>query len=44
MVQLMNIPMVSWTNGTIMMIIFGLVCIGLVTALLILVNGGKKKE
>ncbi|WP_274638895.1 hypothetical protein [Tenacibaculum larymnensis] len=44
MVELMNIPMVSWTNGTIMMIIFGLVCIGLVTALLILVNGGKKKE
>ncbi|MEY8862503.1 hypothetical protein [Tenacibaculum singaporense] len=43
MVQLMNIPMVSWTNGTIMMIIFGLVCIGLVAALLILVNGGKKK-
>ncbi|CAM1354714.1 MULTISPECIES: hypothetical protein [Tenacibaculum] len=44
MVELMNIPMVSWTNGTIMMVIFGLVCIGLVTALLILVNGGKKKE
>ncbi|MEQ3501191.1 MULTISPECIES: hypothetical protein [Tenacibaculum] len=44
MVQLMNIPMVSWTNGTIMMVIFGLVCIGLITALLILVNGGKKKE
>ncbi|WP_394420424.1 hypothetical protein [Tenacibaculum mesophilum] len=44
MAQLMNIPMVSWTNGTIMMVIFGLVCIGLITALLILVNGGKKKE
>ncbi|RLK03058.1 hypothetical protein [Tenacibaculum discolor] len=44
MIELMNIPMVSWTNGTIMMVIFGLVCIGLVTALLILVNGGKKKE
>ncbi|MDO6674031.1 hypothetical protein Q4517_00520 [Tenacibaculum sp. 1_MG-2023] len=44
MTQLMNIPMVSWTNGTIMMVIFGLVCIGLVTALLIFVNGGKKKE
>lgn len=44
MVQLMNIPLVSWTNGTIMMIIFGLVCIGLVTTLLILVNGGRKEE
>ncbi|WP_428743527.1 hypothetical protein [Tenacibaculum sp.] len=44
MVQLINIPLVSWTNGTIMMVVFGLVCIGLITALLILVNGGKKKE
>ncbi|CAM1345771.1 conserved hypothetical protein [Tenacibaculum crassostreae] len=36
--------MVSWTNGTIMMVIFGLVCVGLVATLLILVNGGKKKR
>ncbi|TDQ28724.1 hypothetical protein DFQ07_1102 [Tenacibaculum caenipelagi] len=43
MVQLINPPLVSWTNGTIMMVIFGLVCIGLVAALLIFVNSGKKK-
>ncbi|MDE0536635.1 MULTISPECIES: hypothetical protein [unclassified Tenacibaculum] len=44
MTQLLNIPLVSWTNGTIMMIIFGFVCVGLVAALLILINSGKKKD
>ncbi|CAL2103816.1 hypothetical protein [Tenacibaculum sp. 190130A14a] len=44
MVQLINIPLVSWTNGTIMIAIFGLVCVGLVTALLLLINSGKKKQ
>ena len=42
--QLVNLPLVSWTNGTIMIAIFGLVCLGLITALLILINGGKKKK
>jgi hypothetical protein len=44
MIQLINIPLVSWTNGTIMIAIFGLVCVGLVATLLILINSGKKKE
>ncbi|WP_299157017.1 hypothetical protein [uncultured Tenacibaculum sp.] len=44
MIQLINIPLVSWTNGTIMIAIFGLVCLGLVATLLILINSGKKKE
>ena len=39
-----NLPLVSWTNGTIMIGIFALVCIGLVAALLLLVFGGAKKE
>ena len=42
--QLVSLPLVSWTNGTIMIAIFGLVCLGLITALLILINGGKKKK
>lgn len=44
MIQLVNTPLVSWTNGTIMIAIFGLVCVGLVTTLLLLINSGKKKE
>jgi len=44
MTQLVNIPLVSWTNGTIMIAIFALVCVGLVTALLILINSDKKKQ
>ena len=40
----LNLPLVSWTNGTIMIGIFALVCIGLVAALLLLVFGGVKKE
>ncbi|WP_262889562.1 hypothetical protein [Tenacibaculum pelagium] len=44
MVQLVNIPLVSWTNGTIMIAIFGFVCLGLIATLLILVNSGKKKK
>jgi hypothetical protein len=44
MIQLINRPLVSWTNGTIMIAIFGLVCLGLVATLLILINSGKKKQ
>mgnify|MGYP000300691797 CR=1 FL=1 len=39
-----TLPLVSWTNGTIMIGIFALVCIGLVVALLLLVFGGAKKQ
>lgn len=44
MMQLGNLPLVSWTNGTVMIVIFGFVCVGLVTTLLILISTGKKKE
>ncbi|MBE7629276.1 hypothetical protein [Tenacibaculum piscium] len=47
MIQLVNLPLVSWTNGTIMIAIFALVCVGLVATLLILIgtgSTGKKKE
>lgn len=40
----LNLPLVSWTNGTIMIGVFALVCVGLVIALLLLVNSGNKKE
>ena len=40
----LNLPLVSWTNGTIMIGVFALVCVGLVVALLLLVFGGAKKQ
>ncbi|CAM1374186.1 conserved hypothetical protein [Tenacibaculum litopenaei] len=44
MMQLVNIPSVSWTNGTIMIIVFGIVSLGLIVTLLILLNSGSKKK
>lgn len=44
MIQLVNIPTVSWINGTIMMIVFGIVSLGLIATLIIFMNSGKKKE
>lgn len=44
MTALTNIPAVSWTNGTIMMIVFGIVSLGLIATLVIFMNSGKKKE
>ncbi|CAM1334383.1 hypothetical protein [Tenacibaculum aestuariivivum] len=47
MTQLVNLPLVSWTNGTIMIVIFAFVCLGLVATLLILIgtgSTGKKKK
>ncbi len=38
------LPLVDWTNGIIMIGIFGLVCVGLVAALLIFMNSGKKED
>lgn len=40
----LNLPLVSWTNGTIMIGVFALVCVGLVIALLLLVNSGSKSK
>ncbi len=42
-----NLPLVSWTNGTIMIGVFVAVVIGLIATLLLLINSGgkiKKKE
>jgi hypothetical protein len=40
-----NLPLVSWTNGTIMIGVFVVVVIGLIATLLLLINsGGKIKE
>lgn len=38
----MNIPFVSWTNGTIMIGVFALVVVGLVVAVISLMNSDKK--
>ena len=40
----LNFPLVSWTNGTIMIGVFAVVCIGLVVTLLLLVYSGSKKQ
>ena len=40
----LHLSLVSWTNGTIMIGVFALVCVGLVVALLLLVNSGKKTK
>ncbi len=40
----LRFPLVSWTNGTIMIGIFALVCVGLVVTLLVLINSGSKKQ
>ena len=40
----LNLPLVSWINGTIMIGVFALVCIGLVVTLLLLINSGSKKQ
>jgi hypothetical protein len=37
------LPLVSYGNGIFMIAIFGLVCVGLVAAVLIFMFGGKKK-
>ena len=39
----LNLPLVSWTNGTIMIGIFALVCVGLIVTLLLLVFSGRQK-
>ncbi|SHJ70096.1 hypothetical protein SAMN04487911_13123 [Arenibacter nanhaiticus] len=37
------LPLVNWGNGIIMIAIFGAVCVGLVTVVLLLMYGDKKK-
>ncbi len=40
----LNIPLVSWTNGTIMIGVFALVVIGLIAAIFLLMNSDKPKK
>lgn len=39
-----NLPLVSWVNGTIMIGVFALVVIGLVAAVILLMNTDKKAK
>ncbi|MDD7915141.1 hypothetical protein [Polaribacter ponticola] len=40
--RLLNLPLVSWVNGTIMIGVFALVVIGLVVAVYLLMSTDKK--
>ncbi len=42
--SLSRLPLVSWINGTIMIGVFALVVIGLVIAVILLMNSGKKTQ
>jgi hypothetical protein len=39
-----NIALYSWTNGAIMIAVFGIVCLILIGVLINFMMGGKKKE
>jgi len=39
-----NIVLYSWTNGAIMIAVFGFVCLSLIGILINFMLGGKKKE
>jgi hypothetical protein len=39
-----NLPLVSWTNGTIMIGVFVVVVVGLIATLLLLINSGSKTK
>lgn len=38
------LPLVSWSNGAMMIAVFALVCVILVTAVVFLIMGGKTKK
>ncbi|MGS4346675.1 hypothetical protein ACKUSY_13985 [Myroides odoratus] len=42
--NLMNLPLYNFANGTFMIIIFGLVCVGLVVAIFMFMGGSSKKN
>ncbi|MDO1512274.1 hypothetical protein Q2T41_06355 [Maribacter confluentis] len=42
--MLQQLPLVNWSNGVIMIIVFAGVCIALVGIVLMLMNGDKKKQ
>ncbi|WP_188649265.1 hypothetical protein [Yeosuana aromativorans] len=39
-----NIALYSWTNGTVMIAVFGIVCLSLIGFLIAFMLSGKKKE
>lgn len=39
-----NISLYSWTNGAIMIAVFGIVCLTLIGILIKFMMGGKKKD
>lgn len=39
-----TLPLVSWTNGTILIGVFALVSIGLIAAVMLLMSTDKKKK
>jgi hypothetical protein len=39
-----TIPLVSWTNGTILIGVFALVCLGLIAVVMLLMSTDKKKK
>lgn len=42
--KFLNIPLVSWINGTVMIGVFVLVVVGLVAAVFLLMNSDKKAK
>lgn len=42
--NLMNLPLYNFANGTFMIIIFGLVCVGLVVAIFLFMGGSSKNN
>lgn len=38
------IPLVNWGMGTALIIVFGVVCVGMVLLVLNMINSGKKKD
>ena len=39
-----TIALYDWTNGVVMIGVFGFICLALIAALLIFMFGGKKKD
>ena len=40
----LTLPLANWTNGTTLIIIFGVVCVGLTALVVSFVLGGKPKS
>ncbi|WP_439131171.1 hypothetical protein [Polaribacter sp.] len=42
--KFLNVPLVSWANGTVMIGVFALVVVGLIAAVYLLMNSDKKSS